>query len=181
MLKQTRQSIYGARATFSPDSSFFLVNYSSFYDSTPSELRRTSDGMLIMRLAGALDYFKSASFIGEIFILHYENKQSEVWQSGPTPHRLATLGFGFEGYLDSQSFVISPNRQALVARYSTGNVDLLDLGWLRAMGGSPAALPAEELVRLACAGPLASSFWTTEDQQLLDAALGSWGAHACGI
>jgi hypothetical protein len=46
-----------------------------------------------------------------------------------------------------------------VVTYSDGRTYLLDLNWLAAMGGDQAALPSDELMRLACTGPLATGLW----------------------
>jgi hypothetical protein len=47
------------------------------------------------------------------------------------------------------------------------------------MGGDPGALSAEELVRLACEGPLVNGLWTAEDQRELEAAIDGREALAC--
>ena len=67
--------------------------------------------------------------------------------------RLAELGLG----LDKVYFV--PDGERLFTRHIDGRAYLLDLPWLQAMGGDPAALFSDELVRMACKGPLATGLF----------------------
>ena len=54
-----------------------------------------------------------------------------------------------ELFLDPQRLIVRAEDRAY----------LLDLAWLRAMGGDPAALASEELVRIICEGPMASGLF----------------------
>jgi hypothetical protein len=51
----------------------------------------------------------------------------------------------------------------MVVRYSTGQVYLLDLEWLRALAEAGDALTPERFIELACAGPLASGLLDEEE------------------
>ena len=73
-----------------------------------------------------------------------------AWDRQDTPHWLAELGLGMMGYV----FDLEDGR--MVVWHSDGRVYLLDLDWLRAMGGDLAALSGEDVARLACEGPLES-------------------------
>jgi WD40 repeat protein len=164
----------GGGATFSPDGSAFIVAY-PIYLPIPGELRRTADGALLAKLTSVLRGSDNVTFSpkGRVFTVYYKNGRSEVWDWRPVGRRLATLGLGVT------ETAVSSDDQHMVVRYSTGDVYLLDLNWLRAMNGNSAAHSVEELVRVACTGPFASSFWTDIDQQMLDTTLAEWGARAC--
>jgi hypothetical protein len=60
----------------------------------------------------------------------------------------------------------------MVVWHSDGRAYLLDLDWLRAMGGDLAALSGEGVVRLACEGPFGSGpFDETRLEPYLDGGL----------
>ena len=84
------------------------------------------------------------------FVVVYADGRSELWQGQSNPRLLAELGLGVEEWL------FDPQSQRLVLLYTDGRAYLLDVDWLRAMGGDLAALSPEDLVRLACEGPLSS-------------------------
>ena len=86
-------------------------------------------------------------------MVNYSDDRNELWGGGALPSRLSELGIG----VVYRAFDATGTR--LVLRHSDGRAYLLDLDWLRAMGGEAATLPLEELVRLACEGPLASGAW----------------------
>jgi transcriptional regulator with XRE-family HTH domain len=170
---------------FSPDGATFIT-YDSISRHAPSELRRTSDGVLVTRFTDAI---QSVIFSpnGHVVVLQNGNGQSEVWgwypKSGngqsevwgwyPTIRRLTTLDLGVEGR------VFDALDRHMVVQYRTGVVDLLDLDWLGTMNGDPAALPVDELMRIVCIGPLASPFWTDADRQALQAGLDGQAPQLC--
>ncbi len=90
---------------------------------------------------------------GSSFVVRYDSGRGELWNVRGTPRRLADLGLG----LVKAAFVVSSEVEALVVqvRYRAARI-IVDVAWLRAMGGDPRQLPAEELIRLACEGPVTS-------------------------
>ena len=155
---------------FSPDKTVFAVDYAD----APSELYK-ADGSKMMVLAGHIaDRGLSFSRDGTAFAVIYDDAPGELWDRQGEPRRLSVLGPGMA------SAAFAPKGDRLVVRYVTGEAYLLDIAWLRAMGGDPARLPEADLVRLACQGPLAGGLWTTKDQADLEHALGSRAPRACG-
>jgi hypothetical protein len=144
---------------FSPDpqASYFVVSYAS----ASVELRRTADGALLAKLPDrVIDVAFSPDPQSAYFLVGYNSAETELWQAGDNPSFLVGFGLGiligpYEGVLGVRTFF---NAQAsrLVLHYTDGRAYLLDLDWLSAMGGDPAALAPEELERLACEGPFAS-------------------------
>ena len=76
----------------------------------------------------------------------YEDGSSEVWDAGPVPQRLASLGLGKKGLVGLQE-------QRAIVWYIDGRAYLLDLAWLRAMGGNPGSLKPEALTQTCFDGP----------------------------
>jgi hypothetical protein len=109
--------------------------------------------------------------------VRYASGRGELWDTRGTPHRLADLGVG----LMKAGFVFTSGVERLVIQYGTGKLYLLDIAWLRTMGGSPGQLPVEELVRLACEGPLTSGLWTAAEQAALERALDSRKPRSCSF
>jgi WD40 repeat protein/energy-coupling factor transporter ATP-binding protein EcfA2 len=141
--------------TFSPDSSAFIVDYVIETD----ELRFT-DNDYIVPLAGDIDRSMFSPDSHSVAII-YDNGLAEIWDLRDGPYLLAEAFIGaryFSGIVDA------PDAPRLIIVYSTGEVYTLDLAWLRAMHGDPAALEADALIAAACAGPFASEFWTDELQ-----------------
>ena len=104
------------------------------------------------------------------FVVSYEDGRSESWEGRDSPRLLAELGLGVQETLfDSEA-------QRLVVWHSDGRAYLLDLDWLRAMGGNLETLSPEELARLACEGPLASGLL---DEAALEPYLESRTPVAC--
>jgi hypothetical protein len=74
---------------------------------------------------------------------------------------LAELGFGvpwgeYRFSTWSSGIMVGffdPASQHLGVAYSDGSAYLIDLAWLRGMGGDPSNLSAEELIAIACSGP----------------------------
>jgi hypothetical protein len=149
-------------AVFSPDGAYFVVVYAPGYNRV--ELHRTAGGA--MRV---LDQFNGVRFSpdGSTFLVGCTDGRYEVWGGESF---LADLGLGMKDY----SF--DPHSDRLVVWHTDGQAYLLDLAWLRAMGGNPAALPPEELVRIICEGPLASGLL---DEAALEPYLGGREPQAC--
>jgi hypothetical protein len=140
------------RVRFSPNprATFFIAQYTEALKA-PSELRKSSDGSYLATLAGTVESIAfSSDADATFFIIRYEGDKSELWTAHREPRRLLDLGFGLAG----QVFDLADQR--LVVWYRDGRAYLLDLAWLRAMGGDVQAIPINEVIRLACQDPLAS-------------------------
>jgi hypothetical protein len=157
------------RVTFSPDeaASYVVVSY---IDGTPSELRRTTDGTVIAVLSDSINNVTFSPDEAVSYFVVESTTEHEVWQAQNEPHRLAKLGLGLGGF----HFDMINDR--LITRYSDGRAYLLDLAWLRAMGGQADKMPIKELVRLACEGPFASDLF---DEAELKPYLGGREPQAC--
>jgi len=135
---------------FSPDpgATCFAISY---YDA-PGEVRRAVDGSPVVTLTGEVGQVwpGPAPLESSLFVVAYADGRSEVWDWQDTPHRLAELGLGMAGYV----FDLEDAR--IVVWHSDGRVYLVDLDWLRAMGGDLAALSGEDVVRIACEGSFGS-------------------------
>jgi hypothetical protein len=124
-----------SKANFNATSSLVKINYKD----QPTELRRTSDGEILMTV-------KDVSFSkdGYYFTVTYENDQSELWAAKGAFHRLANLESGVAGVefdtLGGRAFIWYNDRHAY----------LLDLNWLNAIGGVPEKLGEKELINIAC-------------------------------
>ena len=155
------------------NATYFVVDYRDAF----GELRRTADGSLLKPLSGEIEYnYPSERVIfspdadATSFVVEYKDGRSELWEGRGHPRLLAELGLGVEG----QFFDIEGQR--LILWHSDGRAYLLGVDWLRAMGGDPWALSPEELMRLACEGPFASSAW---DEAALEPYLDGRPSQAC--
>jgi WD40 repeat protein len=139
------------QAYFSPDAAGTCLVVD--YDAMPGELRRTADGPLVAALTGEVD---RVSFGPDptiaYFVVDYSDGRSELWD-WRTGSRLAALGLAKEGH------VHDPRSRRLMVWHTDGRAYILDLDWLRAMGGDLAEISPEELERLACRGPLATGLF----------------------
>jgi hypothetical protein len=109
-------------------------------------------------------------------VTYTANQKSELWQTQPESRRLAEWGIGLEDWSQQQKFYFDFDRDWLFIRYTDGRAYLLDLAWLRAMGGQADRMPIRELVRLACEGPLASGLL---DEVELKRYMGNYEPRAC--
>ncbi len=164
--------------SFSPDEAgrYFVVSY--YYGDTPGELRRTADGQVVAPLSGPVaddSITFSPDEAGTYFIVAYADGQSELWQAQNEPRRLAKLGLGL-GKESQEGFHFDVANDRLITWYTDGRAYLLDLAWLRAMGGKADKMPIKELVRLACEGPFASGLF---DEAELKPYLGEREPQAC--
>jgi dipeptidyl aminopeptidase/acylaminoacyl peptidase len=164
---------------FSPDPMAKIMALGYANNDLPVELRTSADGTLMATLTGS-----AGPYIGgqitfspnpqtRTLVVSYTDGRSEVWDWQGIPRRLADLGLGkADQVFDSQG-------RRVVVRYSDGRAYLLDIDWLRAMGGDPTRLSEQELVDLACKGPLASKLWALADQADLQKALDAREPQAC--
>jgi hypothetical protein len=171
---------HATRVEFSPDASYFVVDYT---DTSFSELRRSSDGEVIfpelsrsvgggvMPLTGM---FHQIDFIPDPtstdFVIRYADDLSELWTGQDGLRRLTVLG-ALVG-----DIIFFPKKQRLLVEHVDGRAYLVDIGWLKAMGGDPTALAAEELVRLVCQGPFAGGLF---DEAALEPYLEDEPPQAC--
>jgi hypothetical protein len=191
------KSGYYYDVSFSPKGTTFVVRYDKQYDENAPgefELRDTLSGTLLATLGGDIATDRTADDLnfdldrsnnarngvsfspdGSTLVVRYASGRGELWNTRGTPHRLADLGLG----LAKARFIFSSGVERLAIQYVNGQLYLLDVAWLRKMGGDPRRLPAEELVRLACEGPLTSDLWTAEEQAALESELRSKKPQAC--
>ncbi len=154
--------------TPSPDEAqnYFIIRHdyqSSTKANIPDEIRRTKDGSLITTLNGSVNRIDfSSQEQADYFFVTYQDNTSEVWQAQPETHRLAKLGIGLE-----RTHFSRINNQ-LIVWYGHGPAYVMDLSWLKAMGGYPIQLTGEDLLRVACM-PFAGEkgFFTAEDEARL--------------
>ncbi|MCL4300756.1 MAG: hypothetical protein KJ077_33780 [Anaerolineae bacterium] len=142
---------------FSPDKAhtYFFVRYSG---NDFGELRRTTDGKIIPLSGPAYDMNFSPDEAGTYFVVTYADSQCELWQVHDEPRRLAKLGLGL-GNPSQEGFHFDVTNDRLITWYRDGRAYLLDLAWLRAMGGKAGEMSIQELVRIACEGPFASGLF----------------------
>ncbi|GIK39293.1 MAG: hypothetical protein BroJett011_31260 [Chloroflexota bacterium] len=160
--------------TFSPDEAgtYFVVGYA---DGTPGELRRSANGKVVPLSGPVQSVTFSPDEAGTYFVMTYDDAQRELWQAHDEPRRLAELGLGL-GNPSQEGFHFDMTNDRLITRYSDGRAYLLDLAWLRAMGGKAGAMPIGELVRIACEGPFASGLF---DEAELKPYLGEREPQVC--
>jgi energy-coupling factor transporter ATP-binding protein EcfA2 len=158
---------------YSPQTNFIILGYSND-DNTLSELRNSVDGALITTLSGtvnAVEFSQDPTL--NLFVVHYRDGRSELWDWQNSPHRLIDLGLG----QTSQIFI--PKNQRVLVWYTDGRAYLLDVAWLRAMGSDPTRLAPNELVRLACQEAINSGLWVAGDQSALIQTLNGNEPQAC--
>jgi energy-coupling factor transporter ATP-binding protein EcfA2 len=141
--------------TFSPDGQWFVVNYRD----APDELRETAEPeTVVTTLTGDVAFFAVRfSPDSRWFVVVYTDAPNELRRTHQ-PDVITKLGLGLE------DFVFDDSTQRLVLVYSDGRSYLLDLAWLEAMGGRD-DLSREELIQLACDGPLKLGIVTAKDLQ----------------
>jgi WD40 repeat protein len=168
LIARLRGGVGNGYTYFSRDGTIFVEDY----DAAPVEMHRTDNGALLSEMEG---YVTDITFSTEqtVFIVNYTNGRRELWDGQGMPRRLADLSLG------GDKFVFAPGEQRLVVRYVTGQVYLLDIAWLQSMSARAATPAIDELIRLACTGPLASEVWSTADQVELQQALGDKKAQSC--
>lgn len=131
--------------TFSPDGRAFVVRYAD----RPGELRWVDNGTVVPlvdpNIFGTVTFSRDSS----AFVVSYGDGHTELWDAQGTLGRLANLGLGVG------QPIFDPQATRLVVRYSTGQVYLLDIAWLRTIASYPATLSLDELIAQTCAGPLA--------------------------
>lgn len=143
-----------------PTGSYFVVGY---YDA-PGELIETESNQIKGRfgLAGTVKPAEKVVFspTGNSFVARYYDASPQIIiRSGQGSYIQSKLGFGLEDihYGDAEG--------RLLVRYANGDIDLLDLEWLKSLGSDLESLSAEDLERLACEGPLASSLWRQYEEE----------------
>ena len=145
LLNRRRLSLSGPR----PSASLFVVGNLG----NPGELRSCETGEVVARLPTSI---KSVSFGRQSenasIMVCASDYAHEIWCIHPSLQRLTTLGLGVR-----QIDLLSDQRA--VAVYDDGNAYLLDLAWLGAMGGNPASLSPDELLRTAHSGPFTRSLF----------------------
>lgn len=172
---------------FSPNGSFALVNFAE----DRSALWRIDTGRMItlshaVALYGErLDPSLPLGFVtwdesqatgvffsqaAEYTVVVYQNGESELWRVRDNPRLISRLGLGLKGC----RFDVRNGR--LVVWYSDGRAYLLDLPWLSAMAGGLAEHSPQELVRVACEGPLSPGRFDTKQ---VVAHLGGRSPAAC--
>lgn len=126
------------RLAFSPDGAYFAVSYVS----GKPELRRTSDGQLVATLA--CDSCHPAFSPDGKYLLH----GGQLWSLETKVLLLANLG-GVE-----TQFFNTPDAYRLIVRSGRTifhiRAYLIDVAWLKAVGGDPAGLAGENLASLLC-------------------------------
>ena len=131
--------------TFSPDGRAFVAQYAD----RPGELRWVDSGTVVpfvdSNIFGTVTFSRDSS----TFLVSYADGHTELWDAQGTLGQLANLGLGVG------QPIFDPQSTQLVVRYSTGQVYLLDIAWLRAIAGYPETLSLDELIARTCAGPLA--------------------------
>jgi hypothetical protein len=150
---------------FDPQVGYVVLDY----DKALGEVRRTTDGALVSMLTGEIDKM-DFSKDGNYLVVIYHDGRTEVWDMHQAPQRLVDLGLGRAEY------AIDLRSQRLMVRYSDSRAYLVDLEWLRAMGGDPVALPIGDLVRLICQESLTRESIAETD---LKSVLGNRPALAC--
>ena len=118
------------------------------YVDAPGEVRRTADGALLAELSGRVFGVEfSPDEAALFFIVDYFDGRYELWRRD-SPVRLADLG------VNLGSWIFSSGNDSLAVAHDDGRAYLLDLAWLREMDGRGEELSIEELVSIACAGPM---------------------------
>jgi hypothetical protein len=164
LLEVLPDEVEDVRLSADADATDFIVGYKD----APDQVRCTTNGSLLATLSGEVVWVDFAD--ATTFVVRYRDGRSELWEGRGNPRLLAELELGV-----GRQFV-DPKSQRLVLWYSDGRTYLLDLDWLRAIGGDPAALSPEALVRLACEGPLATGLF---DQATLELHLEGSSPQAC--
>lgn len=139
--------------TFSPDSKWFIVHYID----APGELREITNPETVHPLAGIV-YDVTFSPDSKWFVVHYGDASTELREVA-SPETTTDLGLGLQ---DVGGLFFDASYKRLVVTYDDGRSYLLDLDWIRAMGGRD-NLSVEELVQLACDWPLKLGLVTPED------------------
>ncbi len=155
--------------------SYFTVGYRGLQP----EVRRSIDGALLATVPGPVSKMNFIYSEDDYFIVTYNDGHSFLWQtesqlqSGggpgrvddageiggqaepaqPSSRRLVELGPEWSWYYFGRA------TDRLISFEHDGQAYLLDLAWLRAMGGQADTMPIEELVRIACEGPFASGLF----------------------
>ena len=134
------------RLVFSPDGAY--VGFA--YVDAPGELRRVSDGQIIATFGCDICELVFSQDGAYLTVLYDSFAGSELWAIGDDVRLLAHYDRG-------QGFPFLGTQRLAVQYYNVYALRafLLDLDWLRAMGGDPAALAPEELVNILCQGPMA--------------------------
>jgi WD40 repeat protein len=138
---------------YSPDSKWFVVNYFEApgeLRDTPAELREVAEPDTKYLLTGTVNnnFERGVTFSPDSkwFVTHYLGASSEL-RAVSQPEIATQLGLALA------DVTFDASNQRLLLFYSDGRSYLLDLEWIEAMAGRD-DLSIEELVRLACDGPL---------------------------
>ncbi|UCH26424.1 MAG: toll/interleukin-1 receptor domain-containing protein [Trueperaceae bacterium] len=140
------------RITFSPDGSLLVVNYVG----APGELRHADDLDAPVMLKGEVDRVTFSSD-GSLLVIESKDGKAGLWEAGKNPIKLTELDSNLAGA------VFDHGVERLLIWYSDGRSYLRDTSWLRALGGDRFALSLEDLVTLACEGPLTLGIVKEED------------------
>jgi hypothetical protein len=152
---------------FNPDTPFYFI---AFKDGS-GQLRRTDSDHVVPFDGNAEQALFSVQ--RPFFVGRDANKLADL-QHLDNPSAVLRELSHINGY-----YIFDPNTQRLVTVYDSGAVYLLDVAWLQAVGDDSSALTSAVLVRLACAGPLASTLWTAYDQQDLETLLEGREPRGC--
>jgi hypothetical protein len=148
--------------------SYFKVSYS---DSSSTEIHRMSDGAIVGTLANMSSTVAYNADESALYIIESDQRgRHKLWLAQDQLYLLADLGLNLGRYF----FSIEKNR--LIAPQNDGQTYLVDLAWLRAMGGNARKMPTKELVRIACEGPFAGELF---DEAELRPYLGDRAPQAC--
>lgn len=157
---------------FNPDNQWVVVSYSNAL----SEVREIAKPESAITLTGDVYDLPSGEFSGVTFsqdsnwlLAKYDGIPSQLWSIGSESRFFTNLGLGIKDDSQVNSLIFTDlsrsfdaTNQRLLLVYSDGRSYLLDLPWIQAMGGRD-DLPREELVKLACDGPLKLGIVTSED------------------
>jgi hypothetical protein len=144
-------------AGFIFDSPWFAVVYNDY----SFEVRRTAEpetSFLIMPASEVESAYQTVTPDHQWFVVINANGSSELWSLWSETPFATELGLN----LSDNSFNFGKENQRLVLVYRDGRSYLLDLSWIQAMGGRD-NLSREELIKLACDGPLKLGIVTAED------------------
>jgi WD40 repeat protein len=87
---------------------------------------------------------------GSFSVVYLADGGSELWEWSDPLRVLTDMGLG----LSEHRF--GPNHQRLIVWHTDGRAYMLDLDWLRAIGGGLASYSVDELEQIFCCGPLAA-------------------------
>jgi energy-coupling factor transporter ATP-binding protein EcfA2 len=152
------------------DKPFFVIAYDGGYN----ELRRIDTGQVLPLQGESIEQaLFGLKLDTTFFAARHANRLSDLQEVSRQTQALARLS------ASDGEFIFDPRTQRLVAFFKSGDVYLIDVTWMRAVGDDPAARTESELVQIACGGPLASQLWTAQDELELGRVLDGHQPLAC--